>query len=175
MLQATTGSAVRRNGRRAGKGGLTGGKILLMLSLLFGTVGSVNALMAYYAISTFRGEVNDHPYETGLAYNTQIAAAHAQEARNWRVDIRFVPAAMGKQLEVSARDADGRPIAGLRMTGLFASPVDMALDHPVKMTEQQVGVYDAPIPVTGGYWDLKIAARRDREVLFQSKSRVHLE
>src|SRR5438270_350517 len=33
--------------------------------------------MAYDALSTFRGEVEAHPYEDGLAYNSQLAAAAA--------------------------------------------------------------------------------------------------
>ena len=175
MSQAATGFGRQRNDRTGGTSSLSGRKVLAILFLFFGTTFSVNALMVYYALSTFRGEVADHPYEAGLAFNSEIAAARAQEARNWRVEINFVQGPDGKRVEVSARDAKGRPILGLHMRGAFAAPVDASLDRRIEMTERQPGVYAAQVPVVGGHWDLEIAAGRDGLALFQSKSRVLIE
>jgi nitrogen fixation protein FixH len=175
VSQAATGVGRHRDDRAAGEWSLSGRKVLAILVLFFGTVFSVNALMAYYALSTFRGEVADHPYEAGLAFNAEIAAARRQEARNWRVGVNFVPTADGKRFEVSARDSDGRPISGLHMTGVFAAPVDATRDRRVELIERQPGEYTALVPVAGGYWDVEIAASRDGAALFQSKSRVLIE
>ena len=175
MSQTATGVGRRRDDRAAGEWSLSGRKVLAILFLFFGTIFSVNALMAYYALSTFRGEVADHPYEVGLAFNAEIAAARQQDARNWRVGVNFAPAADGKRIEVSARDSDGRPIAGLHMTGVFAAPVDARRDRRVELIERQPGEYTSLVPVAGGYWDVEIAATRDGAALFQSKSRVLVE
>ena len=165
----------QQTGRDAGNWSLSGRTVLLILLLFFGTIGSVNALLVYYALSTFRGEVADHPYEDGLAYNSTIAAARAQQARNWRVDVKLVPDGEGRYVEVSAHDAQGRLIQGLAMSGNFAAPADIALDRRVTMAEERPGVYSARVPVTSGRWDLEIAARRDGEIVFQSKSRILVE
>jgi len=175
MSQAATRFERQREGRQAEKSRLSGRTVLAVLILFFGTVGGVNAVMIYYALSTFRGEVADHPYEAGLAFNSDIAAARAQEARNWRVEFNFVGGPDGKRLQVVARDADGRLIAGLRMTGTFAAPVDASRDRRVELMERQPGVYAAQVPVAGGRWDIEIAARRDGAALFQSKSRILIE
>jgi len=159
----------------AGKASLTGRTVLLIVLLFFGTIGGVNAALVYYALSTFRGEVSDHPYEDGLAYNKAIAAARAQEARNWRVDVKLLPQGDGKYVEITARDIQGAMIQGLEMSGNFAAPADIALDRRVSMTEQRPGVYSARVPVPGGRWDLEISARRGGETVFRSKSRIVLE
>jgi nitrogen fixation protein FixH len=175
VSQTATGVGRHGDESAAGKWSLSGRKVLAILVLFFGTIFSVNALMAYYALSTFRGEVADHPYEVGLAFNAEIAAAREQEARNWRVGANFVAAADGKRFEVSARDGDGRPISGLHVTGIFAAPVDATRDRRVELVERQPGEYAALVPVAGGYWDVEIAASRDGAALFRSKSRVLVE
>jgi nitrogen fixation protein FixH len=144
----------------------------LVLLGFFGTVGTVNAVMIHYALSSFRGEVADHPYEVGLAFNSDIMAARAQEARGWKVDVAFDRDPSGRQFEVSARDAQGRPLSGLTFAGIFAAPVDATLDRKVALKEKTAGLYVGEIPVSAGRWDLELTAKRGDETLFQSKNRI---
>jgi nitrogen fixation protein FixH len=153
---------------------LRGRTVLATLLAFFGVVGAVNALMIHYAISSFRGEVTNHPYETGLAYNSEIAAARAQEARNWDVEVKLVSDASGRRLAVVARDAQGQLIPGLNIIGLFASPVDGTLDRRIGLSEVATGTYMGKVSVASGYWDLEILAKREQATLFQSKNRIHL-
>ena len=154
---------------------LTGRMVLAILFAFFGTVGAVNAVMVHYALSSFRGEVAEHPYEAGLAFNTELAAARAQETRNWKVEVKFNRSIEGRRLEVTARDAQGAPIGGLRFTGIFAAPVDGALDRRVSLVEVRAGIYVGEVPVVPGHWDLELSATRDGEALFQSKNRILVE
>ncbi len=154
---------------------LTGRMVLAVLVAFFGTVASVNALKIHYALSTFRGEVADHPYEAGLAFNSQIAAARAQESREWKVGVDFRKDPAGRRIEVSARDAQGHLIGGLRFIGIFAAPVDGALDRRVELRETADGVYAGEVPVSAGRWDLELSATRSGETLFQSKNRILIE
>jgi nitrogen fixation protein FixH len=128
--------------------------------------------MIHYALSSFRGEVADHPYEAGLAFNSDIAAARAQEARNWKVDVDFNRSSPVREFDVSAHDAQGRPVSGLSFAGVFAAPVDATLDRRVELEEKRAGVYSGEIPVVAGYWDLELTAKRGGVTLFQSKNRV---
>lgn len=148
---------------------LTGRKFLAILAGCFGLVFAVDGLMAYDAISTFRGEVRENPYEAGLAYNAEIAAAEAQTQRRWRVDVTLAGA-----VRASFRDAEGRPLAGLGVTGLFAAPADIKRDRAFAMKETGPGVYVADLAPPAGVWDLRLSARRGGEVLFQSSNRVAL-
>jgi len=153
---------------------LGGRTVLAALLSFFGVVGAVNALMVHYAISSFRGEVANHPYEAGLAYNSEIAAARAQEARNWDVEVKLVSDASSRRLAVVARDAQGQLIPGLSVIGIFASPVDGTLDRRVGLSEVATGTYMGKVPIASGYWDLEILAKREEATLFQSKNRIHL-
>jgi nitrogen fixation protein FixH len=147
---------------------LTGAKFLAILVVSFGVVFAVNFLMAYDAISTFSGEVVDHPYEDGLHYDSQIGAAEAQSERHWKVDVTLAGA-----VRATFRDAAGQPLTGLKVSGVFAAPADMTHDRRFAMRETAPGVYvGAAAPA--GVWDLKLKAARGSQVLFQSTNRVNL-
>ncbi|MDE3177843.1 MAG: FixH family protein [Pseudomonadota bacterium] len=159
-------SAIGESGPR-----LTGRKVLLILLSFFGVVFAVNGLMAYDALSTLSGEVDAHPYEDGLAYNGQIAAAQAQAQRGWKVDVQLDPAGP----RAAFRDAAGRPVEGLSVTGRWDAPADMKRDHTFAMRADGPGVYVAPgATAAAGAWDLELVARRDGQTLFRSLNRVTL-
>ena len=149
---------------------LTGAKVLLILLAFFGVVFGVNGLMAYDALSTFRGEVDPHAYQDGLAYNSQIAAAAAQTQRGWKVDIQL--GAAGPR--ATFRDGEGHPVEGLAVTGLWAAPADMRRDRKFALREDAPGVYVAQGGALAGAWDLELEARRGDEILFRSRNRVTL-
>ncbi len=150
---------------------LTGAKVLLMLIGFFGLVFAVNGLLAYDAVSTFRGEVEAHPYEDGLAYNGQIAAAQAQAQRGWKVDVQIDPAGP----RAAFRDAEGRAVEGLAVTGRWGAPADKTRDRVFSMREAGPGDYVAQGASAGaGVWDLELEAKRGAQTLFRSHNRVTL-
>lgn len=155
---------------------LTGLHVLLMLVAFFGIVASVNIVMIRLALKTHSGEVTAHPYEKGLAYNAAIREAREQEARGWKVDGTVSRATDGKALiEVSARDAAGAPLTGLKLHGLLAAPADTKRDHAVELVEAAPGVYRGATPAQKGQWDLDLTAARDGKTLFQSRNRITLD
>lgn len=160
------------NRAAAASGGLTGRRVLLSLLAFFGVVGGVNALMIYYALSTFRGEVSDHPYEAGLAYNSQISAAEAQAGRQWQVDLHFETRPGSRSVRASFLDKNGVALAGLRVHGLYASPTDLYRDEAFDLQEAEPGVYVGGAVLAAGAWEFRIEARQGAEVVYQSKNRV---
>jgi len=147
---------------------LTGAKVLAMLIAFFGVMFAVNGFMTFEAISTFRGEVTDHAYEKGLAYNKQIAAAEAQTERHWKVDLTLASGAVS----AAFRGVDGALLTGLDVTARFTAPADSKRDQRVTFVETGPGFYVAsPLPAHGA-WDLEMTAKREGETLFQSKNRV---
>ena len=149
---------------------LTGGKVLLILVGFFGVTIAVDGLMSYDALSTFRGEVVDHPYEAGLAYNNQIAAADAQSERRWKVDVTLA----GGGVRAVFRDAQGQPLDGLAVSGVFAAPADIKRDRPFSMQGTGGGAYVGGQSPPSGVWDLRLKATRGGRTMFQSKNRVTL-
>jgi nitrogen fixation protein FixH len=148
---------------------LTGAKVLAMLLAFFAVVFGVNGLMMFDAISTFRGQISDHPYEAGIKFNSELAAAAAQNARGWKVEMT-----MTDGVRATFRDAEGRPVAGLAVSGVFAAPADVKRDRVFAMAETSPGVYAGPAAPTG-VWEYRLTAKRGAETLFQTASRLTLD
>src|SRR5260370_3227891 len=111
---------------------LTGGKVLFMLVAFFGVVIGVNMVMMKLAIQTLPGTEVDSAYSASLAYEKEIAAAHDQNARNWKVDAQVQRGPDGgATLQVEARDESGKPMSGLKFQGRFERPTDRRPAQPV--------------------------------------------
>lgn len=146
---------------------LMGETVLFVAIAFFGVVFLVNGWMAYRAISTFTGGVEKQdPYQQGLNYNREIAAAAAQQQRHWRVDITPYPTPRAR-----FRDSTGKPVIALDIRGVFSSPAT-SKDYVFTMREDGPGFYTTSTPAPSGLWDLKLTASRAGEVLFQSSNRV---
>jgi nitrogen fixation protein FixH len=155
---------------------LTGRKVLLMLLGFFGVVFGVNFLMMKLAIDTLPGTEVDSAYSASLAYEQEIAAAHDQNARNWKVDahIQRDPDG-GATLQVEARDNSGRPMSGLKFQGRFERPTDRRADQPVALAETGIGIYRGTAPlIAAGQWDLVLEGVAAGQRMFLSKNRVLL-
>ncbi len=152
---------------------LTGAKFLAILIAFFGTIFLVNGTMVYYALSTFSGLIDPHPYEHGLAYNKEIAAAEAQDARHWQVAAHISSAAAGaRTVEAVFRDRDNQPLTGLAVTAKLEFATNMKRDRSLALSEVASGIYRGEIVVANGEWDLVIEAERDATQVFRSRNRV---
>ena len=167
-------------GRRSGASAdrpreLTGRTVLICLISFFAVVFAVNAVMVRAAISTFGGLETASSYQAGLNFARDMAAARAQEARHWRVDARLLPHPDATiQLEVSARDHAGQPLAGLAATVVLVHPADRRLDHPIVMHSDGAGRFHGTAAPAPGQWDLVIELGRGDERLFRSRKRMTL-
>jgi len=155
----------------------TGWMALAILVAYFGTIFFANGSLVYYALSTFSGEQEPSPYEHGLAYDKDIAAARDQDARQWRVSVDALHPQIGAPtlIDVAMRDADDKPLEGLAVRATLEFPADKRLDHHADLIEAAPGEYRADAPLQPGQWDLVIEARRDGERLFRSRNRIVLK
>ena len=155
---------------------LTGGKVLFMLVAFFAVVIGVNMIMMRLAILTLPGTEVDSAYSASLAYENEIAAAHDQNARNWKVDAHIHRGLDGgATLQVEARDNSGKPMSGLKFQGRFERPTDRRADQPVALAEMGIGIYRGSAPlIASGQWDLVLEGIAAGRRMFLSKNRVLL-
>jgi nitrogen fixation protein FixH len=155
---------------------LTGQKVLFMLLAFFGVVFAVNFWMAKLAIDTLPGTEVDSAYSASLGYEKEIAAAHDQNARNWKVDAHIQRGPDGgATLQVEARDNNGTPMSGLRFQGRFERPTDRRADQQVGLLEVGIGIYRGSAAlIAPGQWDLVLEGDSAGQRMFLSKNRVLL-
>jgi len=155
---------------------LTGRKVLFMLVAFFGVVIAVNMVMMKLAILTLPGTDVDSAYSASLAYENEIAAAHDQDARNWKVDAHIQRSADGgATLQVEARDNSGKPMTGLKFHGRFERPTDRRADQPVTLAETGNGIYRGSASlIAPGQWDLVLEGDAAGRRMFLSRNRVLL-
>ena len=155
---------------------LTGRKVLFMLVAFFGVVIGINMVMMKLAILTLPGTDVDSAYSASLAYEKDIAAAHDQNARNWKVAALLRRDADGRTtLQVEARDDSGKAMSGLKFQGRLEHPTDRRADTPVLLAETGIGVYSGSAEqIASGQWDLVLEAAAAGQRLFMSKNRVLL-
>lgn len=152
----------------------------------FAIVLCVNATMIYFATSTFNGLETADPYEKGVAYNKEIAAADAQASLGWSGDFAVTgvrPAASGEGRQAAVRfkiqDKDAAPVDGLRVIAELRRPTQAGMDQKVELLASAPGEYAAvaavPLP---GLWDVRVVARRNvgspNEQVFRLNSRLEL-
>jgi nitrogen fixation protein FixH len=156
---------------------LTGRTVLMCLIAFFGVVIGANLTMMKFAMDTLPGTEVDSAYRASLAFNSDIAAARAQEQRGWRVNAHVERKTDGVTLfAIEARDKNGAPLSGVDFTARLARPTDKRADRVVALDERGSGAFRGTAAgVDPGQWDLVIEAEGTGGRLFLSTTRVVLQ
>jgi nitrogen fixation protein FixH len=154
---------------------LTGRAVLYWLIGFFAIVFVVNGVLVQAATSTFRGMETGSSYQAGLVFRQEISSAERQEALHWQVEGKLMRNSQGDAvLAISARDAQGVPLAGLNVSAHLAHPADARLDLAIPMKPAGDGAFRGEEAAAPGLWELIIDLSRGDERLFRSRSRVAL-
>jgi nitrogen fixation protein FixH len=153
---------------------VTGPMVFIALVAFFAVVAGVNAIMIHAAVSTFGGVETESSYRAGLAFAREIATAQAQDALHWDVTAKATMTGDATVVEVTARDASGRPVPNLEGSAALAHPTDRRADVAVALAGSGAGQFRGSGNVPPGQWDLVIELSRDGNRLFRSKNRVWL-
>jgi nitrogen fixation protein FixH len=149
--------------------------VLACVVAFFAVIITVNLIMVRLAISTFGGVDTENAYQAGLAFSREIAAARAQEARNWRVDAKISPrGADGVTINLAPKDGAGRPLWDVDLMVALAHPTDRRQDHVASLNKIGPGLYRGDADVPPGQWDLLIEIAKGGERMFRSKNRVNI-
>jgi nitrogen fixation protein FixH len=154
---------------------VTGRTVLIWLVAFFAIVAAVNGVMIRAAVSTFGGLETESSYQAGLAFAHEAADARAQDALHWQVDAKLSPVRDGATaIVIDARDAQGRPLAGLAAAARLVYPADQRDDHVISLRQTGPGEFRGVTLAAVGQWDLVIELARGDTRVFRSRNRVLL-
>ena len=128
----------------------------------FALVIAVNAALIWFAVGSFSGLAEAHPYQAGLAHNRTLAAARAQEALGWQADLTVEPVGIPGEVLVSValRDRNGAPVDVEGLTAEFVRPAAKGHDRGASLAADGAGRYEATVPLgLRGQWEVRILAR----------------
>jgi nitrogen fixation protein FixH len=156
---------------------ITGRTVLAWLLGFFAVVFAANAVFIYLALGSFPGVVVESSYEAGQAYNSEIAAARAQEELKWQVSTEVVrTAGEGGKLVVTASDVDGTPLYGVTLNALLRNPVHEGGDVEVSLNADGGGRYIGTVDaLADGNWTLILEIEEDGVRKFRSENRIFLK
>ena len=143
--------------------------------VFFGVVFAVNGVLVRAAISTFGGVETASSYKAGLQFEHEVAVAERQDALHWQVSGTLTRNGAGEAvLDLTARDANGAPLPGLRADARLAHPADERLDRVIEIRSVAAGVFHGQAAAQPGQWDLIVDLYRGDRRLFRSQGRVTL-
>ncbi len=123
------------------------------------SVVAVNAVLIFFAFSSWGGTVSSRAYERGLGYNRVLAAAARETALGWTVEALHRPEPDGRgTLVIEVLDAKGAPLAG-QVSVMAQRPLEAMPPISVAMHYAGNGRYAgalAGLP-KAGLWDFRIA------------------
>jgi len=135
----------------------------------------VNFVMATFAVKTFSGLDSDNPYDTGLAYNKDIAAAKAQGELGWTVELTRTANGAATQVTATVKDKAGQPVSGLDVFMHFFYPATRKLDREIMASPVADGVYAAAAVLQPGRWDVEIDLKREGQRQFRTRNPLTVE
>ena len=136
----------------------TGKHMLGVLFLFFGTIITVNLIMAYYANTTWSGLVVKNSYVASQEFNGKVDQVKVQEALGYKGKLVSVK---GK-LDWSLTAKDGAPVVAETVTVLFRRPVTDKSDVTVNLNRNADGTWSANHTIDDGLWIAVVdAATRD--------------
>jgi nitrogen fixation protein FixH len=132
----------------------------------FGVVLAANAAMIWLAFASWTGLETESAYQKGLAYNDRLAAARAQAALGWQVDIAFAERAPGGlEIALDLADRYGNSLERALVNATLLRPTHEGHDRTVVLERTLGGRYEALVELPlAGQWDLHLRIEAAGEV-----------
>lgn len=147
----------------------TGWHMLAVVFLFFGTIISVNLVLAVAATGTFPGLVVANSYVASQNFNERIADYRAQRDAGWRYEVTAPDGILAFKLAGRGGFAERR----LQVTAFVGRPSTQQEDRQIALYDTPDG-YRAEEALPAGLWDVDVEARRDGEVVFAVRRRLHV-
>lgn len=129
----------------------TGWHMFTIICMFFGTIITVNMILAFNAGSTWTGLVVKNTYVASQIFNEETEKLEQQRAMGWTSDLKYQDA----QLRLQLTDNKGALITGANVSAKIGNPVHETNDHMVSFT--QIGeFYVVENNLENGLWQIDL-------------------
>ena len=129
----------------------TGWHMFTIICMFFGTIITVNMILAFNAGSTWTGLVVKNTYVASQIFNEETEKLEQQRAMGWTSDLKYQDA----QLRLQLTDSKGALITGANVSAKIGNPVHETNDHMVSFT--QIGeFYVVENNLENGLWQIDL-------------------
>ena len=146
----------------------TGWHMLGVMVLFFGTIITVNLIMAWNASHSWSGLVVPNTYVASQQFNGKVAEAKALAASGIEGGLTIE----GGRIAYRVVDAKGVPVIADDISATFKRPVDEREDFTVALRPAEEGLFVAERVVPGGQWVVDISTKRDGVKVFHQTLRT---
>lgn len=146
----------------------TGWHMAGVMVLFFGTIITVNLIMAWNASNSWSGLVVPNTYVASQQFNGKVAEARALAASGIEGDLTVTEG----RIAYRVTDARGVPLVADDVSAVFKRPVDERKDFTVALEPAGEGLFVADRPVPAGQWIVDISTKRDGEKVFHQTVRT---
>lgn len=141
----------------------TGWHMLAVIVAFFGTVITVNMVMAFFATGTFPGLVVANSYVASQNYNELLEKARAQDAAGWQHGLETQDGIV----RFTLADRSGEPVTGLDVSARIGRPSSLQYDREFPFVARDVGAYETEEALPPGMWEVDLEAWQSGELLFR--------
>lgn len=131
----------------------TGWHMLGVLGLFFGTIISVNMVLAFSAGSTWTGLVVKNTYVESQKFNARSAEIKKQDALGWTSTATYADG----MVTVDMRASNGKPLRNVSVFAKLGRPVYEADDRTLEFFAKD-DLYFAPTQLGAGEWKITVQA-----------------
>lgn len=149
----------------------TGRHMWAVMILFFGTIISVNLVLAYFANSSWSGLVVQNSYVASQHFDTETAAKRRQAALGWTVRTSYQDGVF----TVSLVDGMGRAIRDASVEATIGHPASEREDRTIVLQADSGGTYAAPTELGAGLWEAAIVVTGTDEQLWEKAVRFVVE
>jgi len=146
----------------------TGRHMFGVLVLFFGTIITVNMVMAYYATATWSGLVVPNTYVASQQFNGKAAAIREMLATG----IKGTLEVKDENIQYTLTLPGNQPVFADKVTAHFKRPVGEHQDFIAELASDGAGRYSAVHPVLPGFWIVEVIAVKDGKTIMHEANRI---
>ena len=146
----------------------TGWHMAGVMVLFFGTIITVNLIMAWNASHSWSGLVVQNTYVASQQFNGKVAEAKAFAASGIEGSLTIE----GGRISYRVVDAKGEPVIADDVSATFKRPVDEREDFTLALEPVGPGLFVAERDIMPGQWIIDIGTKRDGAKVFHQTVRT---
>lgn len=146
----------------------TGKHMLMVLVAFFGTIITVNLVMAYYANSTWSGLVVKNSYVASQNFNDQQSEAKAHAALGWFPKVGYE----NGEIRFTLKNASGNPVETSAVKVKLLRPANEGQDQILELTNRGEGLHAAAAQLADGQWVVEVLAEAGLDTPYRHATRI---